>query len=44
MSEDMFEEVTATKYKPDITERTKEEARPGRLVLAISFSGTYVVL
>jgi len=27
----MFEEVTATKYKPDIIERTEEEARRGML-------------
>ena len=31
MSEDVFEEVTATKYKPDIIERTEEEARRGML-------------
>ena len=31
MSEDMFEEVTATKYKLDIIERTEEEARRGML-------------
>ena len=29
MSEDMFEEVTATKYKPDIIERTEVKARYG---------------
>ena len=29
MSEDTFEKVTATKYKPDIIERTEEEARRG---------------
>ena len=27
VSEDAFEEVTATKYRPEITERTEEEAR-----------------
>jgi hypothetical protein len=31
MSEDAFEEVTATKYRPDITERTEEEAKRGVL-------------
>ena len=31
MSEDAFEEVTAPKYRPDITERTEEEARRGML-------------
>jgi hypothetical protein len=31
MSEDAFEEVTATKYKLEITERTEEEARRGML-------------
>jgi hypothetical protein len=31
MSEDVFEKVTATKYKPDIIERTEEEARRGML-------------
>jgi len=29
LSEDAFEEVTATKYKLDIIERTEEEARRG---------------
>jgi len=31
LSEDAFEEVTAPKYRPDITERTEEEARRGML-------------
>jgi hypothetical protein len=31
MSEDVFEQVTATKYKLDIIERTEEEARRGML-------------
>ena len=31
MSEDAFEEVKPTKYRPDITERTEEEARRGML-------------
>lgn len=31
LSEDAFEEVTATKYKLEITERTEEEARRGML-------------
>ena len=31
MSEDAFEEVTAPKYRPDITELTEEEARRGML-------------
>jgi hypothetical protein len=31
LSEDSFEKVTATKYRPDITERTEEEARRGML-------------
>ncbi|MCX6684050.1 MAG: hypothetical protein NTZ37_04905 [Methanoregula sp.] len=31
MSEDLFEKVTATKYQPDIIERTEEEARRGML-------------
>jgi len=29
LSDDSFEKVTATKYRPDITERTEEEARQG---------------
>jgi hypothetical protein len=31
LSEDAFEEVKPTKYRPDITERTEEEARRGML-------------